>query len=264
MDFRKEKAVQIFKKGSIKKIEDGFAVQSQNGKKYYFVNQAFKCNCPDCIMNKTEVCKHSQAVKYYLGIEKPDGTTTKVRLTYKQAWKSYNQAQNNEVNLFDKLLRDLVETVEEPERHGAGRPSLSLKEQLFCSTQKVYSQLSSRRAKSLFNNAKDRGLLNKSPHSNAVNKFFNKKDLTPILHKLISVTSAPLKSVENKFAIDSSGFRTTNFLEYCNEKHNEKRRKHEYIKAHICVGTKTNVICSVKITQENGADSPQFAPLIQT
>ena len=263
MDLRKIKAVQIFKEGSIKKIEDGFAVQSQNSKRYYFVNQDFKCTCPDCQINKTEVCKHSQAVKYYLGIEKLDGTTEKVRLTYKQAWSSYNQAQNTEVNMFDKLLRDLVETVEEPERIGAGRPSLPLKEQLFCSTQKVYSQLSSRRAKSLFNNAQEKGLLKKSPHSNAVNKFFNREDLTQILKKLIVVSSAPLKSVETKFAVDSTGFRTTNFNEYCKEKHKTNKR-HHWVKLHAVCGVKTNVITSAEVTRGEGtgsADSPQFIPL---
>lgn len=267
MDSRKQKAVQIFKEGSIKKMDGGFAVQSQVSKKYYFVDGDFKCNCPDCTMNGTKVCKHSQAVKYHLGIEKSDGTVEKVRLTYKQAWSAYNQAQNNEVNLFDKLLRDLVETVEEPERQGAGRPSLPLREQLFCSTQKVYSQLSSRRAKSLFNNAKDRGLLDKAPHSNAVNKFFNRKELTPILKNLIAVSSAPLKSVESKFAIDSTGFRTTNFNEYCKEKHGTNN-KHDWVKLHAVCGVKTNIITSAEVTQNFGVgtgDSTQFQPLaIQT
>ena len=266
MDLRKQKALQLLKNGRIKKLKDGFAVQSQNSLRYYFVDKAFTCTCPDCKVNKTPVCKHAFAVKYYLGIEKPSGTVEKVKLTYKQAWSTYNQAQNNEVNLFDKLLSDLIEVVEEPEpKKGAGRPNLSLKEQLFCSTQKVYSQLSSRRAKSLFNNAQERGLLKQSPHSNAVNKFFNRKDLTPILQKLIAVSSAPLKKIESKFAIDSTGFRTTRFNEYCKEKHDTKK-KHNWIKLHAVCGVKTNIITGAVITNSVGVgtgDATQLPELVE-
>jgi len=263
MNLRKQKGLEISKTKTIQEGYDGWVVPSQTSNKRYFVRNDFSCSCPD-YKNRNCTCKHAFAVKYFLQIEKPNGETHKVKLTYKQAWHTYNQAQTNEINLFDKLLKDLVESIEEPERQGTGRPSLSLKEQFFCSTQKVYSQLSSRRAKSLFNNAKDKGFLEKAPHSNAVNKFFNRKDITPIYHKLIALSSAPLKSIETKFAIDSSGFRTTKFSEYCNEKHNDKKRHHEWIKAHICTGTKTNIITSAEITPEYGADSPQFKPLAQT
>lgn len=264
MDFRKEKAVQIFKNGSIKKIEDGFAVQSQNGKRYYFVNQALKCNCPDCQLNKTEVCKHSQAVKYYLGIEKPDGTTGKVRLTYKQAWSAYNQAQTSEIKLFDELLKDLVADVQEKEQR-LGRPTLQNKDMAFCSIQKVYSQLSSRRAKSLFNKAKESEQLKHSPYFNVVSAFLNKESTVSLLQELLIKTAEPLKAVESKFAIDSSGFRTTMFTSYCQDKH-KTGRKHEYIKAHICVGVKTNIITGAVITRGNGkgtGDVTQLPALVE-
>jgi len=251
----------------IKEVEGGWLVPSQFSDKNYFVSgHDFNCTCPDCKKRHTK-CKHAFAVQYYLQKITTDNagkvTVEAERLTYPQAWSAYNKAQSNEVNMFDKLLRELVENIEEPERHGAGRPSLPLKEQLFCSTQKVYSQLSSRRAKSLFNNAKDKGLLNKAPHSNAVNKFFNRKDLTPILQKLIALSSAPMKSIETSFAIDSTGFRTTTFNDYCREKHGTKR-KHEWIKLHAVCGTKTNTITACDVTPSTGkgtGDVSLFAPL---
>ena len=64
------------------------------------------------------------------------------------------------------------------------------------------------------------------------------------------------------FAIDSSGFRTGSWGAYREGKYPTKRR-HTWLKAHICIGTKTNVITAVQITDENGADSPQFIPLSQ-
>jgi len=48
-------------------------------------------------------------------------TTQAVRITYSQNWRAYNKAQTEEIILFDGLLRDLVEEVEEPEQH-MGRP----------------------------------------------------------------------------------------------------------------------------------------------
>ncbi len=260
---RKERGLLISQTKQIKKIEGGFLVPSQNSNKKYFVSeQDYKCTCPDCQAGRSQYCKHAYAVRYYLHVEKADGTTEKIRLTYPQAWHAYNQAQTIEVNEFDRLLRDLLESVEEPE-YSFGRPTTPIREQLFCSVQKVYSQLSSRRAKSLFNNAQTKGLLKNSPHFNTTSKFLNRKEATPILKRLIGLSALPLKEVETQFAVDSSGFRTTQFNEYCKEKHGTKK-KHKWIKAHICTGVKTNIITSIEITGENGSDSPQFAPLVQS
>ena len=266
MNLREQKGLQIATTKTIMSGLDGWVVPSQNSNKKYFVRKDFSCSCPDH-KDRGVKCKHAYAVEYYLQKITTTGQGIKIetkRVTYPQAWHAYNLAENNEINLFDKLLKDLLENIEEPEsRKGAGRPALSLREQFFCSTQKVYSQLPSRRAKSLFNNAKDKGLLHKAPYANFVNKFFNREDITPILHKLIALSSAPLQGVETKFAIDSSGFRTTKFSEYCNEKHNDKKRHHEWIEAHICSGVKTHIITQAKITPEHGGDSPQFIPLAQ-
>ncbi len=264
MDLRKQKAIQIFKSGAVKQLEGGFAVQSQNSKKYYFVDETFTCTCPDCQINKTPVCKHAFAVKYFLGIEKTDGTVEKVRLTYRQAWSAYNQAQNSEVKQFEVLLSDLLECVNEPIREGAGRPSLSLREALFCSVKKVYSQMSSRRAKGFFDEAKEKDLITKSPHFNAVSKLFNKEQTTAIMEGLITLSALPLKSVEHTWITDSSGFRTTSYGQYCQEKHG-KSRENEWVKLHIVCGQKTNIISSARVTKSDGVgsgDCPQFAPLM--
>lgn len=74
------------------------------------------------------------ATRFYLEIEKvtPKGTVTeKVHLTYAQAWKAYAEAQKEEIKLFDALLKDLVQSVSEPEQLRMGRPRIPLKENLF-------------------------------------------------------------------------------------------------------------------------------------
>lgn len=264
MDSRKQKAVQLFKNGAVKQLEGGFAVKSQTSKKYYFVDEAFTCTCPDRQINKTPVCKHAFAVKYFLGIEKADGTVEKIKLTYKQAWSAYNQAQQAEIKMFDELLKDLVADLPEPE-YCFGRPTLPIKDTAFCAVQKVYSQLSSRRAKSLFNRALEAEQVKHSPYFNSVSAFLNKETATPLLQELLQKTAEPLKAVESKFALDSSGFRTTRFTEYCRDKHGVTK-EHEYIKAHICCGVKTNIITGAVITKSDGVgtgDSTQLPELVE-
>jgi transposase len=183
------------------------------------------------------------------------------KVVYNQTWTAYNLAQTREIVLFDKLLQDLVDSVDEPPQQ-RGRPSLSLRESTFCAVQKVYSQLSSRRAHSLYTRAETDGRIAHAPNFNAVNKLMNREELTLILHELIALSAKPLETVETNFAVDSTGFRTTSFGRYCEDKH-RVRKERKYLKAHITTGVKTNIVTSVRITDEHGADSPQLTPMIK-
>lgn len=183
------------------------------------------------------------------------------RKTYQQNWTEYNQAQCGEVNTFDALLRDLTRGIPEPE-YTFGRPSLSIQEALFCTIQKVYARLSSRRAKSLYDNATEKELLEHAPHFNTASKLLNREDVTPILHELIAITAKPLQSVDTNFAVDSSGFQTTRFGEYCKTKHGETK-KHSWLKCHIVTGVKTNIITAVEITHNNSNDCPKLPTLMK-
>lgn len=266
MDARQQRGFQIAKTKMIVKKGDGWLVPSESvNKKAYFVNENFECDCPDSEFHRT-TCKHAYAVRYCLMMEQktPIGTITKeVRVTYTQAnWSAYTKAQNSEVKLFDELLSDLVENVEELPQV-MGRPHMSLRKALFCAIQKVYSQLSSRRAYSLFKNAEMRKQIDRAPNYNAVNKLLNHKELTPILHELVAITAQPLKAVDTEFAVDSTGFRTSSFGEYAEDRYNLNRQK-KWIKAHVCTGVKTHVITAVEITGEDGGDCPKFAPLIES
>lgn len=223
------------------------------------------CDCPDSEIHKN-TCKHAYAVRYYLDIEKytPEGIKSeRVRLTYKQAWSVYNEAQTSEGKLFDELLADLVKEVADPKPiQTHGRPHLNFDVALFVAIKKVYSQMSSRRSMSLFGASKEKGYLKNVPHFNTMSVLLNREDLTPVLQRLIAITSAPLRAIESGFAIDSSGFATRSFGAYCEGKYGLKR-SHKWLKAHICVGVKTNIVSAIKITDESGADCPQFIPLVQ-
>ena len=251
----------------IKKVRDNsFKVKSQSGNGFYEVKttkDGMTCTCPDFAYRGGK-CKHIAATKYYLEVEKntPHGVVyEKVQLTYAQAWNAYNEAQKSEIKLFDELLKDLVQAIPEPEQT-MGRPRLSIHENLFCAIQKVYSQLSSRRAYGLFQNATEKGQISHAPHFNATSELFNKPEITSILHKLITLSALPVAGLETDFSVDSTGFRTTTFGAYCEDKYG-KSKEHHWLKAHMCAGVKTNIVASIAITDGNSNDSPQFGPLIR-
>jgi transposase len=251
----------------VKKVNDhSFKVKSQSGNGFYEVKtteSGMTCDCPDFVYRGGK-CKHIAATRYYLEIEKdtPTGTVTeKVHLTYTQAWNAYNAAQKSEVNLFDELLKDLVKAIPEPEQT-IGRPRLSIHETLFCAIQKVYSQLSSRRAHGLFQNATERGQIEHTPDFNVPSKLFKNPEMTPILHELVTLSTLPVAGLESDFSVDSTGFHTTTFSAYNGAKHGQKK-EHQWVKAHLCAGVKTNIVAAVAITDSNSGDSPQFGPLVK-
>lgn len=265
LQIRRQKGQEIAKTGQVKMQGNKWLVPSQSSGKQYEVVLglgASKCNCPDNTERQMK-CKHIFAVEITVSktIDREGKVTiTQTRRVYVQDWHNYTTAQNQEGTLFRELLKDLVENVEEPMRTGAGRPSVPLNEALFCAIEKVYSMQSSRRAYSLYKEAEQKQQIVKAPSYNVINITLNDKEMTPILNRLLEITAMPLKSIESQFAIDSTGFRTTKFGEYCKSKYTPKKA-HHFVKAHLCVGTKTNIVVSAQITDENGADSPQFIPL---
>ncbi len=241
---------------------------SQNGHGTYVVteNRMFpnirECTCPDYELRK-QPCKHVFAIQYILTkeIDKEGNVTiTQVkRITYAQDWKNYNKAQVNEKDMFLKLLHDLCENVEEPQ-YKFGRPTLPLAEMIFSSALKVYTGFSLRRFMSDMRMAKDKQYIANDCSYVSVSNYMRKKELTPILHRLIALSAQPLIAVEERFAVDSSGFRSTKFNEYMKQRFH-LQKEHDWIKLHICCGTKTNIVTAVQV--DMGADSPQFIPLTQ-
>lgn len=265
MDLRKQKAEQIVKSKAITKTEKGWIVASQSGNGSYKVAQngtGFTCSCPDYQLRQ-QPCKHALACQMVV-LKWFDRTGKQIlevkRVSYPQNWKAYNASQISEKEMFMKFLSELCAEVEDP-LYGFGRPKLPLADMVFSSALKVYTTFSLRRFMTDMKTALDKGYVGKDCSYSSVSNYMRDEKLTPILKDLITLSAMPLKSVETKFAIDSSGFRTTKFNDYCREKHNTGKQ-HHWIKAHVCCGTKTNIIASVEIGDENySADSPQFIPL---
>ncbi len=264
MEMRKAKGFEIAQTKQIVKKYDGWVVPSQTkSSKTYFVNQEFVCNCPDSELHNT-TCKHAYAVRYYLDIEveTPEGKRIEKKpIAYSQIWSVYDKGQIQEKEKFMDMLADLIKEVPEP-NYVFGRPRIGNKDMIFASALKVYTQFSLRRFMGDLKTAKEKGLIRSSSCFASVGHFIQSEELTPILSRLIQLSSLALKSVERDFAVDSSGFRTTRFNDYCKERHSTKQH-HEWIKCHVITGVKTNIITAVEIGLENSADSPYFIPLVQ-
>jgi transposase len=93
--------------------------------------------------------------------------------------------------------------------------------------------------------------------------FFEDEYFTPILKGLIAYSARPLRSVERKFAIDSSGFGSSKYETWYDAKYGVTRRKFVWVKVHIATGVKTNVVTAVRILDKDTADCPQFVPLVK-
>lgn len=182
------------------------------------------------------------------------------KMAYQQNWPVYDKSQITEKSRFMELLVDLLQNVEEKE-YTFGRPKVAMKDMLFASALKVYTQVSLRRFMSDLENAKNLGLVSYTPCFASVGHFIQSEEVTPILKRLITLSSLPLRLVEVKFAIDSTGFKTTKFGEYCKQKH-KTNAYHKWLKAHVCCGVKTNIITAVEISGENNNDSPYLDTLI--
>ncbi len=267
MDGRKQRGLQIAGMGGAEGQGAIWHVQSQTrAARRYRVNPiAHECSCPD-FGEVGGTCKHLWAVLVTMTTETtPEGTTTTTtaRMTYSQEWSSYNRAQVEEKDSFMRLLADLCSNVPQPPQ-SRGRPRLPLSDMAFAATFKVYSRFSSRRFSSDLREAQERGLIARAPHFNSVTGYMASPTLTPVLQDLIAASSLPLKAIETDFAADSPGFTTGRFLRWLDHKYGRvtEAKAREWLKAHLMVGVRTNVVTAVEITSWRETDTRYLRPLL--
>lgn len=266
MDARQQRGMAIAAGGGAR-IEGGaWRVRSQSSGRRYRVNpHADACTCLDHDATGMR-CKHVWAVIFTMTAEtNADGSVTQTgRMTYAQDWSSYNAAQTCEKDTFMSLLADLCATIPQPEQAN-GRPRLALSDMVYAMTFKVFSRFSSRRFTSDLREAQARGYITKTPHFNSVTGYMSKPEMTPLLQDLIVTAALPLRDLESDFAIDSSGFATSRFERWLDEKHGIARhqRRHDFVKAHVVVGTRTNVVTAAEITDWKGSDTIAFPALVR-
>ena len=181
-----------------------------------------------------------------------------------QDWSAYAKAQNAEKLMVMGLLSEISDILQVEELNRVGRPRTSLHEMVFCIAMKTYTKISSRRLISDLEIAKRIGYLQHVPHFTTIMKYYSEQEITPVLQELIKLSSLPLKQVETDFAVDSSGFSTSQFGRWFDHKWGKETEERLFLKAHIMVGVKTNAVTSVEITKGRGNDSPHFEPLVNS
>ncbi len=210
LQVRKQKDKAIVEKGNVRLHGNTWIVPSQSCSKTYEVVLGIGnsgCTCPDYVERGMK-CKHIFSVEFMITKQRnPDGSTTITqvkKIQIPQNWSAYNLSQITEKERFMELLQGLIENVPENHREGRGRPQMPVRDLLFASTLKVFSQFSLRRFMTDLRVAKDKGYVNNVPCYSLVGKFMEREDITPILSELVTQSSLAPRSVEIDFAVDES------------------------------------------------------------
>ena len=259
---REQRGILIAENYRIRRNDKGYEVPSQFNKGKYLVKVRYdkkECNCPDFEVRRQK-CKHIFAVEYTLKkeIDKEGNIIIEIeKKTYPQNWKAYNLSQQTEKEKLMELLSDITSRIRQP-AYNFGRPNNNLGDTIFSMVFKVYSTFSGRRFATDLKFAQEKRFIETITPYNTMFRYFNKSELTPILSQMVKLTSLPLKSIETKFNIDSTGFGTSNFQRWFSFKHGKEICSRRWVKCHFLNGSKSNIITSVKITTENEADCPQL------
>lgn len=275
MEIREAKAWAMTGDARVSFSGGSWKVHSQTESRYYSVNpspSAAACECEDFAL-RAQPCKHILAVRKLLERQlkgEPNPTPDQIpglppRPTYGQDWPAYNLAQTNEKDHLQTLLAALCAGIPQPaQKPKSGRPFARLADAIFGVVFKVYSLMSARRFASDMREAQRRGHVVQPLSYNCILEYMGYADVTPILISLIHQSSLPLRAVETTFAVDSSGFSTSRYTKWYDEKYGTNRTKADWVKAHLCVGTKTQVVTACVIDEKNSGDSPHFEALATT
>jgi transposase len=269
---RQQRGLALAKGKKIKPIAGAtYLVPSATGSGGYVVNAlAGTCTCPDHEERRVK-CKHLFAVEFSRTVETaPDGSTVvtesiKVtRKTYRQDWPKYNAAQCAEKASVQGLLHSLCEGIVTPPHEGRGPKPLPLSDLIYSMGFKVYTTVSGRRATTDMEASAEEGHMTKAPHYNSIFRGFERADLAPLLTALVEESAAPLAAVETSFAVDSTGFSTSTYRRWYDHKYGGEKKEHGWVKLHAAVGTVTNIMTAVRVTDSDSNDCPELPALVKT
>ncbi len=204
--------------------------QSTSGRTYHVrLEGDGSCNCADHAEGYR--CKHIRAariiLKRELGHEEvaaevraavsDDTRLFEAKKKDNRDHAAFNEAQAVEKHRVQVLLLDLLRKVEEPECKKCGRKPHSIKDAIFSMVMKVYGTKASRTTSCDLLDAHKNGYLSKPIPGMKLSSFFENPAYTPSLKALVAFSALPLRVVETKFAVDSTGFPNTkseNWFDY--------------------------------------------------
>ena len=275
MNVRDLQALEIAARSRVAFSDGAWIVPSQTTSGSYRVTIGSEPSCPcDDFQLRKRPCKHILAARLVCARDHDDrehdskapqvvSAAVPKKPTHKQNWPMYNEAQQTEKERFQKLLFDLCRGLPNSQQSGPGRRRTALTDMVFACALKVYSTVSSRRFACDLKHAHGCGYLSHLMNSVSVCAYLENPLLTPVVQNLIIQSSLPLSLVETKFAPDSSGFSSSRFVRWHDEKYGCERSGHDWVKAHAICGVKTNIVTAVEIGDRDAADSPFFKPLVE-
>jgi transposase len=176
---------------------------------------------------------------------------------HSQDWHAYHLAKTQEKRLFYQLLFELSKIIPEVEEKETGRPRAKLSDLIFSLGLKLYSNYSGRKSYSDFFHAEKADFISKAPGTNTLNDFLNCEATYDLLLRLLTISAMPLRNIETDFAVDASGFGSYQYERWKKFRFSDKyetNASRNYVKAHVVIGTTTNVICSCEISHGNVND----------
>jgi len=166
---------------------------------------------------------------------------------YAQNWAAYNAAKINQKPLFRPLLYELCSCVVQPEQV-LGRPRLPLSDVIFCLVFKTYLTHDYREAHADMEEAREKGFIHHVPHFNSLSHYLRMEWLTPILTRLIELSSLPLEPFETDFAVDATGFSTDRYALWLDDRTQQEKTRRKWVKVHLICGVKTHIVTSVIVS----------------
>ena len=283
---RQKRGFAIAALSKIEEVSKGYRVPSQSSRRgVYYVDKNLEvpfCDCPDFELRR-QPCKHFYAAlvtvqreqgEDAVGVRAPDEDTVEVkelevlekpldsRRKKKRNHKAEEKAQVFENEYFEILLWELCRTLEQP-HYRYGRPQLPISDMVFCIVTKAQQKLSRRRVMTDIRRSHSEEFLDVTPHNSTITRYLTKADLTPVLKYLIVQSAKPLAAMETQFAIDSTGFSSTTYARWFDEKWGKRVRKAQWVKAHILCGVKTHIIPAVDISGPNNHDTNYLQGLLE-
>ena len=258
-------------------------------------------NLPPCFHGNDRACKVSRVVglprgrtcKSAVGANESDGPVSLVApagpKSYGRDWKLYNGAQTHEVTEVKSLLGGLSDLINLMEliclgSHARRGRAFPLGHVVFATVLKAYSGLSSRRNESLLAECVEHGYLRnvplfafgngvdavpvsasetvRIPQFNTVSGYLRSEWLTPLLLELVTVTASPLRGLEREFAVDGTGWSTRWYDRWLDHRLADESDRQRWVKLHLVVGVKSNVIARAAISPGSHHDHPYFRPLV--
>jgi transposase len=241
--------------------------QSKVGRVYrvFYDGKECSCTCKD-FAQRDDVCKHIYAVRFFINgqvLSEDQEEEKRKRPNYPQDWPKYHAARRDEYPKFRILLADLVKDLENFKMgDGGGRPRVLAPDLLFAMALKVYLGFPAGRLHGALVDAQETGFIKDVPSRNTILSHFGERFMTGVLTELIEATALPMRSIETHFAADASGFTTSRFVRWLDQKYGQVAKEHVWAKAHIMVGVKTHIITAVKVLGSGSSESKVFPELL--